>query len=195
MKAVYNRIERILGNVIMVKAQGVFYSELALVKSRFGTSLAEVIRIENDQVFLQVFGGCSGVGTQDEVEFQGTSMGAPFSPHLVGRIFDGKGEPRDQGPRLSDNLVEAGGPCLNPVTRKMPSKMIHTKIPMIDLFNSLVEAQKISIFSSSGEPHNELLARIALQAEVDLIVLGTMGIRYDDYLFFKQQLEDSLGCG
>jgi len=67
--------------------------------------------------------------------------------------------------------------------------MIRTGIPMIDLFNSLVESQKLPIFSISGEPYNELLARVALQAEVDLIVLGGCGLKYDDYLFFKERLE------
>lgn len=72
---------------------------------------------------------------------------------------------------------------MNPARRTIPSNMIHTGIPMIDLFNSLVESQKISIFTTSGEPYNELLTRISLQAKVDIIVLGGMGIRYDDFLF------------
>ncbi len=191
MKAKFNRIQKILGNVVMVRAEGVSYGELALIRSKEGESLSEVIRIEKEEVSLQVFAGSAGIGTHDEVEFLGSGMKVPFSAHLVGRIFDGKGTPRDGGPALTDQLIEVGGPCLNPVTRLLPSKMIHTHIPMIDLFNSLVEAQKISIFSSSGEPHNEVMARIALQAEVDLIVLGGMGLRYDDYLFFKEQLEES----
>ena len=73
----------------------------------------------------------------------------------------------------------------------MPKKMIRTGIPMIDVFNTLVESQKLPIFSISGEPYNELLARIAMQADVDLIVLGGMGLKYDDYLFFRSTLEKS----
>jgi V/A-type H+-transporting ATPase subunit B len=69
--------------------------------------------------------------------------------------------------------------------------MIRTGIPMIDMFNTLVVSQKLPIFSSSGEPYNELLARIAMQAEVDVIVLGGMGLKYDDYLFFKDTLENA----
>jgi len=68
--------------------------------------------------------------------------------------------------------------------------MIRTGIPMIDLFNTLVVSQKLPIFSVSGEPYNELLARIAMQAEVDIIILGGMGLKYDDYLFFKDTLEE-----
>ncbi|MDX2469339.1 MAG: V-type ATP synthase subunit B [SAR324 cluster bacterium] len=191
MKATYNHILKILGNVIMLEAEGVAYGELAMIKAKQGASLAEVIRIEGREVYLQVFSGSAGISTDDEVQFLSHGMQVPFSEALIGRVFDGKGEARDKGPKLTDHMIETGGPCLNPVTREIPNKIIHTKIPMIDLFNSLVEAQKISIFSSSGEPHNELLARIALQAEVDLIVLGTMGIRYDDYLFFKEELDKS----
>jgi V/A-type H+-transporting ATPase subunit B len=90
---------------------------------------------------------------------------------------------------LTKNLVEIGGPTVNPAKRLIPSNMIHTGIPMIDLFNSLVESQKISIFTTSGEPYNELLARVALQAKVDIIILGGMGLRYDDYLSLKNTLE------
>jgi len=191
MKHVHNRILRIMGNVIMLKAPGVSFGELAMLKTDQGISLAEVIRIEGEEVFLQVFAGSSGIGTEDEVEFLGHAMQVPFSNNLLGRIFDGKGVPRDRGPDLTDQLVATGGPCLNPVTRNLPSRMIHTKIPMIDLFNSLVEAQKISIFTQPGEPYNELMARVALQADVDLIVFGGMGLRYDDYLFFKEEFEQS----
>jgi len=70
------------------------------------------------------------------------------------------------------------------------AEMIRTGIPMIDLFNTLVKSQKLPIFSVSGEPYNQLLARIAMQAEVDLIVLGGMGLKFDDYLFFKDTLEE-----
>ncbi len=67
--------------------------------------------------------------------------------------------------------------------------MVRTGIPMIDVFNSLVESQKLPVFSVSGEPYNPLIARIAMQAEVDIIILGGMGLKYDDYLFFRDTLE------
>ncbi|OGG96870.1 MAG: V-type ATP synthase subunit B [Candidatus Lambdaproteobacteria bacterium RIFOXYD2_FULL_50_16] len=191
MERIYNHILQIAGNVIMVEAEGPKFAELAEVESAHGKSLAEVIRIDGEKVYLQVFGGTAGVATNDRLQFLGHQMQVPFSGALLGRIFDGKGEPRDSGPGLKDHLIETAGPCINPATRVMPSKMIRTGIPMIDVFNSLVEAQKISIFSGSGEPHNQLLARIALQAEVDVIVLGCMGVLYDDYLFFKEELESS----
>lgn len=190
MNRVYNRIIQISGNVIMVKATNVRYRELALISSRFDSSLAEVIRIDGEQVFLQVFAGSQGISTGDEVRFLSRQMQVSFSENLTGRIFDGKGEPRDHGVSLKEAMIDIGGPSANPAKRVIPSKMIHTGIPMIDLFNSLVESQKISIFTSPGEPYNELMSRVALQAKVDLIILGGMGLRYDDYLNFKEHFEN-----
>jgi len=189
LQKVYSKIESISGNVITVKATGVRYKELAVVGTRYGSSLAEVIRLKGDEVALQVFNGGRGVSTGDEVRFMGEPMKISFSPNLLGRIFDGSGRPRDGGPELADEMVEIGGPSVNPAKRIIPRRMVRTGIPMIDVFNSLVESQKLPIFSVSGEPYNELLARIALQAEVDIIILGGMGLKYDDYLYFKDTLE------
>jgi V/A-type H+-transporting ATPase subunit B len=178
-----------VGNVIAVKAQNVAYGELAQVKTRYGMSLAETIRLDGEMVYLQVFAGGRGVSTGDEVRFLGHPMQVSFSDSLMGRIFDGAGEPRDGGPVLTDNLITIAGPSVNPYKRIIPREMIRTGIPMIDVFNTLVKSQKLPIFSVSGEPYNQLLARIAMQAEVDLIVLGGMGLKYDDYLFFRDTLE------
>lgn len=189
MNRVYSKIESISGNVITVQAQDVRYKDLATVQSRQGISLAEVIRLKGDLVSLQVFNGGRGVSTGDEVRFLGHSMKVAFTPDLLGRIFDGSGKPRDGGPELTENPIEIGQPSVNPAKRIIPRNMVRTGIPMIDLFNTLVESQKLPIFSVSGEPYNPLLARIALQAEVDIIVLGGMGLKYDDYLYFKETLE------
>jgi len=189
MNKIYSRIESIVGNVIAVKAQDVAYGELAQVKTRYGASLAETIRLDGDMAYLQVFAGGRGISTGDEVRFLGHPMQISFSDNLMGRIFDGAGEPRDGGPVLSDNLITIAGPSVNPYKRIIPREMIRTGIPMIDVFNTLVKSQKLPIFSVSGEPYNPLLARIAMQAEVDIIVLGGMGLKYDDYLFFRDTLE------
>jgi len=191
MKKVYSKIESINGSVITVKAEDVSYGELAQVQTSFGVSLAEVNKLDGDTVSLQVFAGGRGVSTGDEVRFLGREMQVNFSEDLLGRIFNGSGEPRDQGPILKDNMVQIGGPSVNPSKRIMARRMIRTGIPMIDVFNTLVVSQKLPIFSSSGEPYNELLARIAMQAEVDVIVLGGMGLKYDDYLYFKDTLEEA----
>ncbi|BDU63223.1 V-type ATP synthase beta chain [Candidatus Borrelia fainii] len=189
MKRVYSKIESIVGNVITVMAQNVKYGELAIVRSKDASSLAEVIKLDRDKVSLQVYNGTIGISTADEVKFLGHPMQVTFSENLLGRIFDGAGNPKDGGPRLDDDLIEIGGPSANPAKRIVPRNMIRTGIPMIDIFNTLVESQKLPIFSVSGEPYNELLVRIALQAEVDLIILGGMGLKNDDYLTFKDSLE------
>ncbi len=191
MNKVYSKIESITGSVITVKADNISYGELAQVQTSFGVSLAEVNKLDGDTVSLQVFAGGRGVSTGDEVRFLGREMQISFSENLLGRIFNGSGEPRDNGPGLKDNMVQIGGPSVNPSKRIMARRMIRTGIPMIDMFNTLVVSQKLPIFSSSGEPYNELLARIAMQAEVDVIVLGGMGLKYDDYLYFKDTLEEA----
>ena len=191
MKKVYSKIESINGSVITVKADGVSYGELAEVQTRFGASLAEVNKLDGDLVSLQVFAGGRGVSTGDEVRFLGKEMQVSYSEDLLGRIFNGSGDPRDSGPALKDNMIPIGGPSVNPSKRILANRMIRTGIPMIDVFNTLVVSQKLPIFSISGEPYNELLARIAMQAEVDVIILGGMGLKYDDYLYFKDTLEEA----
>ena len=188
MNKVYNRIESITGNVITVRANGVQYKELAQINTRFGKSLAQVNKIEGDIVSLQVFAGGQGISTGDEVRFLGHEMRVSFSEDLLGRIFNGSGEPRDKGPALTDNMKPIGGPSVNPTKRILANRMMRTNIPMIDMFNTLVVSQKLPIFSISGEPYNQLLARIAMQAEADVIVLGGMGLKYDDFLYFKDAL-------
>ncbi len=190
MRKIYSKIDSIAGNVITVSADGIKYGDLAVVSSSHGDSLANVIRLDGDKVALQVFSGGRGISTGDEVRFLGHPMQVSFSDNLLGRIFTGSGKPRDNGPTLEDNMIEIGGPSVNPAMRIIPRNMIRTGIPMIDVFNSLVESQKLPIFSVSGEPYNELLARIAMQAEVDMIILGGMGLKYDDYLYFKETLEN-----
>ena len=190
MNKVYSRIESITGSVITVKADNVSYGELAEIETRYGKSLAEVNKIDENIVSLQVFAGGRGVSTGDHIKFLGHRMEVSFSDNLLGRIFNGSADPRDNGPSLADNLVTIGGPSVNPSRRIMAKRMIRTGIPMIDMFNTLVVSQKLPIFSISGEPYNQLLARIAMQAEVDVIVLGGMGLKYDDYLYFKNTLEN-----
>ena len=190
MRKYYTRIDRIAGNVATLKATGVGYEELAVVEGDWGTSMAQVIRVAGEDVTIQIFAGTRGVSTGDKVSFLGSPMRFSFSDDLLGRVFSGGGQPLDGRPPLTANLIEVGGPSVNPAIRLMPHRMIRTNIPMIDVFNTLVEGQKLPIFSIPGEPYNELLARIALQAEADVIVLGGMGLKYDEYLFFRQRLEE-----
>lgn len=190
MRKVSTKILNISGNVVSVKADGISYQELAVIASARQEALAQVIRLEGDMVYLQSFAGSSGISTGDEVRFLGHPMNVGFSENMLGRIFDGSGMPRDKGPAITENLIEVAGPPVNPAKRIIPRKIIRTNIPMIDVFNSLVESQKLPIFSVSGEPYNELLARIAMQAEVDIIILGGIGLKYDQYMYFRDTLEE-----
>ena len=190
MHKVYTNIIQIAGDVITVEAEGVGYMDIAEITMPQGVSLAQVIRLDRKRVSLQVFAGSRGISTDDKVRFLGHPMRISRSDNLLGRIFNGNGSPLDKGPALSENLGDIGGPPVNPAKRIIPNKMVRTGIPMIDVFNSLVESQKLPIFSIAGEPYNEVLARIAIQAEVDIIILGGMGLKYDDYLFFRDTLEE-----
>ena len=136
MSKVYTNIINIAGDVIIVEAEGVGYMDIAEVRTMRGTtSLAQVIRLDDKRVSLQVFAGSKGISTGDPVRFLGHPMRVASGDNLLGRIFNGSGVPRDKGPALSENLVDIGGPPVNPVKRIIPNKMIRTGIPMIDMFN------------------------------------------------------------
>ena len=195
MRKIYHRILEISGNVITVEAENVPYNSLAQLTSESGVSLARVIRLDGKRVSLQVFAGSRGVSTRSQVRFLGSPMRVSASEQLLGRIFTGSGVPRDNGPELHEDRIDIGGPSVNPARRIIPRNMIRTGVPMIDVFNTLVESQKLPIFSVAGEPYNELLARIAMQAEVDMILLGGMGLKYDDYLFFRNTLDEHGALG
>jgi len=171
----------------------VTFGDLAVVESVDGaTSLAQVINVNRDVVSLQVFSGTKGISTGATATFLGHPMQAPYSGNILGRVFDGAGEPIDGGPDVSSEPhYNIGGPSVNPSERVVPKKMIRTDVPMIDIFNCLVESQKIPIFSVSGEPFNPFLARIGIQADADIVVFGGMGLIFDDYYTFRQSFEDA----
>ena len=188
---VYHKIDALSGSIATLRAEGVKYNEIAEVESRAGTSLAQVIKLDGPNVTLQIFAGARGVDTAAKVRFLGETMKVPFSDALLGRAFTGSGVPRDGGPAITDDPSPIGQPSVNPAKRIMPNQMVRTNIPMIDLFNSLVKSQKLPIFAKAGEPYNDLLARIALQADSDVIVIGGMGLKYDEYLKFRTTLDQS----
>ncbi len=189
MKATCSEIENISGNIIQIRVEDATYEEIAEVHSGHGISLAKVIKIDRDLVSLQVFTGGKGVSKKDKVIFKKTPMMITSSEDIIGRIFSGNGNPVDGGPELTLEIVEIGGPSVNPVKRIIPKKMIETRIPMIDIFNTLVKSQKIPIFSIPGEPYNELIARLAIQTSADIIIIGTMGIKFTEFEKMKNTLE------
>ena len=181
-----------MGDVVTVRAARIALGDLALVKSVSGEqSLARAIELDGDRVTLQVFSGANGLSIESEVRFLGRPMRVPCSMNILGRIFRGSGEPMDRGPSLKfEPQVELEGPVVNPVMRVLPTRMIRTDVPMIDVFNCLVESQKIPIFSVAGEAYNVLLARIGFQTDADIVVFGGMGLVFDDYHFFRSAFEE-----
>ncbi|GGY37204.1 V-type ATP synthase beta chain [Bacterioplanes sanyensis] len=196
----YHSITELVGDLVRltvpVPPEGqpplVRLNDLAVVRQGDIVRLAQVIDVRDQQVSMQVFDGTKGLATDAEVAFLGHPMQVTFSDHVLGRIFNGKGEPADNGPSLQfDSKVDIGGPTVNPMRRVLASRMIRTNVPMIDVFNCLVESQKIPIFSVSGEPYNAFLARIGNQADADIVVFGGMGLGFDDFYSFRKSFEDS----
>jgi V/A-type H+-transporting ATPase subunit B len=187
----YNEILEINGDIVKVRAKGVGYNDLAVLTNvNNDISKAQVIALNEDIVTVQVFSGGKGISTGSRIRFLGHPVDVVYTDDMLGRIFNGSGEPIDGGPSLENaERIEVAGPSVNPAMRVVPSKMIRTNIPMIDLFNTLVESQKIPIFSVAGEPYNELLARIGTQADAEIIVFVGMGLIYDDYIFFRETFE------
>ncbi|MAT40464.1 MAG: V-type ATP synthase subunit B [Ectothiorhodospiraceae bacterium] len=188
----HTHIVSIVGDVLQVKASHVGLGDLAIIENFDGAkSLAQVVEIFRDEVSLQVFTGGKGISSDARVRFLGHSSQVTYSENILGRVFDGSGNPIDGGPSLrQDPVVEIGGPSVNPVKRIVPKRMIETGIPMIDVFNCLVESQKIPVFSVAGELYNQLLARIGIQADAEIVVFGGMGLVFDDYHFFHRKFED-----
>ena len=188
----HTRVLDIVGDLIRIRSRGVALKDLALVENTDGeTSTAEVVQIDRDIVSLQVYAGGKGISTDAKVTFLGHPFEVTYSGNLLGRVFRGTGEPLDGKPTLEgDPTIPVAGPTVNPMLRVLPSKMIETEIPMIDLFNCLVESQKIPIFSVAGEPYNALLARIGFQADADIVVFGGLGLIFDDFHFFRTQFEE-----
>lgn len=192
MKMVYDKINDMRGNLLTVTAEGVSLGELARIDLQNGRSVyASVLRIEGDQVTLQVFQSTRGISTNDKVTFLNTEMQAIYGDSLLGRRLSGTGIPIDGGPDIVGDPVDIGGTSFNPVRRVIPREMVKTNIPMIDVFNCLVKSQKIPIFSVPGEPYNQLLMRIANQTDADVVIIGGMGLTFKDYQAFIDNAEQS----
>jgi V/A-type H+-transporting ATPase subunit B len=184
---IYTRLEGITKATVVLDAKRVMNDELATVDGR----LAQVVKISGDRVTLQVFGGTEGIATNSEVVFWGEAPSLNVSEELAGRFFNAYGKPIDGGPEVEGEHREIGGPSVNPYRRQQPSQIIPTGIAGIDLNNTLVSGQKIPFFADPDQPYNQVMATVALRADVDKIILGGMGLTNDDYLFFRQSFENA----
>lgn len=184
---IYTKITRITRATCTLHASGIGNEEMAYVDDR----LAQVVKIQGDEVTLQVYEGTEGIGTDAQVVFLGRPPTLKVSDDLSGRFFNAYGTPIDGGPEVEGEEREIGGPSVNPVRRKQPSQLIATGIAGIDLNNTLVTGQKIPFFADPDQPYNEVMANVALRAEADKIVLGGMGLSNDDYLYFRYLFENA----
>ena len=182
---IYTKLEGITKATVSLRAKGVSNDELAVV----GGKLAQVVRIKGDVVTLQIFSGTEGIPTNAEVTFLGEPPVLKVSDQLAGRFFDAYGHPIDGGPEIDGEPRQIGGPSVNPYKRRQPSQLIPTGIAGIDLNNTLVSGQKIPFFADPDQPYNQVMADVALRADVDKIILGGMGLSNDDYLFFRNSFE------
>ena len=186
-RRIYTQLEAITKATVTLKASGVSNDELATVAGR----AAQVVKIKGDLITLQVFAGTEGIPTNAEVIFQGEPPTLNVSDELSGRFFNAYGEPIDDGPAVEGERRQIGGPSVNPYKREQPSQLIPTGIAGIDLNNTLVSGQKIPFFADPDQPYNQVMAQVALRADVDKIILGGMGLSNDDYLYFRQAFENA----
>ena len=181
MQKIYEELLEIDNSTFGINAEDVAIGEMVRIDKKDGTRLyGSVIRFEKTKVTVQVMGPVRGLSTNDRVVFLKKAMSVVVGDHILGRILNSLGEPIDGGPAIEGTRVAIGTPPANPIRRVVAEGMIHTNIPMIDLFNCLVESQKIPIFSVAGEPYNQLLMRIANQTDADVVLIGIMAARYDD---------------
>ena len=184
---IYTELEAITKATVSLKASGVSNDELATVNG----NLAQVVKMKGDLVTLQVFNGTEGIPTNAEVIFFGEPPTINVSEDLAGRFFNAYGDPIDGGPAVEGEKRQIGGPSVNPYKRKQPSQLIPTGIAGIDLNNTLVSGQKTPFFANPDQPYNQVMALVALRADVDKIILGGMGLTNDDYLYFKNTFEQA----
>ncbi|KAF0199216.1 MAG: V-type H+-transporting ATPase subunit B [Bacteroidetes bacterium] len=184
---IYTKVTQITKATCTLQASGIGYEEMATVNGR----LAQVVKINGDNVTLQIFSGTEGIPTNAEVIFLGRPPVLKVGEELAGRFFNAYGQPIDGGPEVEGEEREIGGPSVNPVRRKQPSELIATGIAGIDLNNTLVTGQKIPFFADPDQPFNQVMAMVALRAKADKIILGGMGLTNDDYLYYKNVFDNA----
>jgi V/A-type H+/Na+-transporting ATPase subunit B len=202
VKKEYLMLDKIQGPLIVLSnVDGAAYDEIVdiLVDGKH-KKRGKVVQIYKNKVIVQVFEPTTGMSVDNtSVHFRGEAFKIPLSKDVLGREFNGIGEPRDKGGEVySSKKYDVNGRPMNPVARKYPRNYIQTGISSIDCLSTLIRGQKLPIFSGSGMAHNELAAQIIRQAKISgegeekfCIVFGAMGIKYDDANFFKKSFEEA----
>ena len=190
----YKTIREVVGPLMMVDGvEGVTYNELVDIVCRDGSiRRGKVLEVNRDKAVVQLFENSQGLQiSTSKARFTGHSQQLACSPDMLGRVFDGMGNPRDGGaPVIPDKILDINGEPINPAARDYPDEFIQTGISAIDGLNTLVRGQKLPVFSMSGLPHAELAAQIARQAKVRgtdskfAVVFAAIGITFEEAQYF-----------
>ena len=197
----YRTIQEVAGPLMLVHGvEGVTYDELGEIELASGeTRRCKVLEVNGSDVLVQLFESSTGINlSNSKVRFLGRSMELGVSEDMLGRVFDGLGNPIDEGPQiLPDARMDINGLPMNPAARCYPEEFIQTGVSAIDGLNTLVRGQKLPIFSASGLPHAQLAAQIARQAKVlgtnenFAVVFAAMGITFEESNFFIESFRET----
>ena len=192
----YKTIKEIVGPLMVVEGvEGIKYEELVEIETQNGElRRGRVLEVNGDKAVVQLFENSAGINLKDsKVRFLGRPLSLGVSEDMIGRVFDGLGRPKDNGPKIiPEKTLDINGTAINPVARDYPSEFIQTGVSAIDGLNTLVRGQKLPIFSGSGLPHAELALQIARQAKVlgtdskFAVVFGAIGITFEEAQTFTE---------
>ena len=193
----YRTIREVNGPLMVVdQVEGVTYDELAEIQLSDGTlRRCKVLEVNGDRAVVQLFENSAGINLRDsKIRFLGHPLQLAVSEDMLGRVFDGMGQPIDGGPALlPEKYLDINGLPMNPAARDYPNEFIQTGISAIDGLNTLVRGQKLPIFSGSGLPHARLAAQIARQAKVlddstpFAVVFAAIGITFEESEYFVSE--------
>ncbi|MBO0479679.1 V-type ATP synthase subunit B [Vagococcus fluvialis] len=199
MRKEYKTIKEAVGPLMLVdKVTDVKFDELVEIRMQNGElRRGQVLEITEDKALVQLFEGTSSINIRDsKVRFLGNSLTLGVSEGMLGRVFDGLGNPKDGGAKiLAESHLDVNGEAINPMARDYPDEFIQTGISSIDHLNTLVRGQKLPIFSGSGLPHKELAAQIARQASVlnsdekFAVVFAAIGITFEEANYFMNDFK------
>ena len=197
----YKTIKEIVGPLMLVEGvDGVKYDELVEVVQEDGSiRRGKVLEVKDDKAVVQLFENTQGLKiSTSKAKFLGRSLSLDLSEDMLGRVFDGMGNPRDGGaPIIPDKRMDVNGEPINPAARDYPDEFIQTGVSAIDGLNTLVRGQKLPIFSMSGLPHAELAAQIARQAKVRgkdekfAVVFAAIGITFEEAQYFVNDFKNT----
>ncbi|GKU28617.1 V-type ATP synthase subunit B [Clostridium folliculivorans] len=193
----YRTVTEVVGPLMIVdNVEGVKYDELVEIELHTGEiRRGKVLEVNGNKAMVQLFEGSSGINLKGtKAKFLGRPLEIGVSEDMPGRVFDGMGRPKDNGPKIiPEKRLDIAGEAINPVARNYPSEFIQTGISAIDGLNTLVRGQKLPVFSGSGLPHAELAAQIARQARVlnsdskFAVVFAAIGITFEEAEFFVEE--------